>query len=76
MRIFLIEAYGGKDAIDGAIHQFTVQAETLDETLEIVRHSAQGQRYDRFEVVEETEEFEPGEPGIIGEADGPHVSRS
>jgi hypothetical protein len=76
MRIFLIEAYGGKEAIDGAIHRFTVQAETLDEAMHIVRRSAAGQRYNRFEAVEETGEFEAGEAGIIAEADGPHPSRS
>ena len=73
MRIFMIEAYGGKESTDGAIHHFGVQAETLDEAIDIVRQSARGRRYERFEATEETAEFEAGEPGIISEGDGPSV---
>jgi hypothetical protein len=73
MRIFMIEAYGGKGSTDGAIHHFSVQAETLDEAIDIVRRSAQGQRYQRFEATEQTGDFEAGEPGIISAGDGPSV---
>ncbi len=73
MRIFMIEAYGGEGSTDGAIRHFTVQAESLDEAIEIVRHSRLGQGYQRFDATEQTGEFEAGEPGIITESDGPSV---
>lgn len=58
------------------MHQFTVQDETLDETMNIVRRSTAGHRYNRLEDVEETGKFEAGGAGTIAEADGPHTSRS
>lgn len=73
MRIFIIEAYGGKETTDGSIAHFTVHADTVADAMDFVRHSKLGQRYGRFELVEETEEFEPGEPGIIAETEGPYL---
>ena len=73
MRIFVIEAYGGQASTDGAIRHFTVQAESLDEAIEIVRRSRLGQGYQRFDATEQTGEFEAGEPGIISEGDVPSI---
>ena len=70
MRVFMIEAYGGATTTDGAIHHFAVQAETADEAIRLVRHSMQGQRYGRFDVVEIGDEIVADEAGIIGEGDG------
>jgi hypothetical protein len=70
MRIFVIEAFGGREATDGGIARFTVHADTVDEAIDVIRHSATGQRYDRFEVIEETGDFEADTPGIIEEQHG------
>lgn len=70
MRIFMIEAYGGKFTTDGAIYHFAVQADTPDEAITLVRHSAQGQRFGRFDVVEIGDEISAEESGIISEGDG------
>jgi hypothetical protein len=72
MHIFMIEAYG-EGSTDGAIHHFTVQAETLDEAIDIVRRSAQGQRCQRFDATEHRRDFEAGGPGIISEGNGPGI---
>lgn len=73
MRIFVIEAYGGKATTDGAIRNFTVQADSLEEAVGFVRASALGQRYRRFECVSETADFEADEPGIISEQEGAYL---
>ncbi len=73
MKIFIIEAYGGKESTDGPIANFTVQAPSVDEAVELVRHSRHGQRFERFEVMEETGEFDVDEPGIIAEGKGSHA---
>ena len=72
MRIFVIEAYGGRERIDGPVANFTVHAATPDQAVDLVRHSARGQRFDRFELVEETAEFEGEGPEIIEEYEGPY----
>ena len=68
----MIEAYGGKLTTDGAIHHFAVQADAADEAIRLVRHSVQGQRFGRFEVVEIGDEVGAEESGIISEGDGPY----
>ncbi len=73
MKIFIIEAYGGKQTTDGSIAHFTVHADNLDHAIDLVRQSSHGQRYAHFEVVEETAEFNAEEPGIIAEAEGPYA---
>lgn len=73
MKMFVIEAYGGKQTTDGPIAHLTVNADSPAHAIDVVRHSSLGQRYARFEVVEETEEFEAEEPGIIAETEGPYV---
>jgi hypothetical protein len=72
MKIFVIEAYGGAHS-DGPICHFTVQAESLNEALELVRQTPRATALDRFEVVEETPEYEADTPGIISQEDGSHV---
>ena len=69
MQVFMIEAYGGVATTNGAIHHFAVQAETADEAIGLVRHSAQGLRYGRFEVIEIGNEIDADEAGIIAEGD-------
>jgi len=69
MRIFIIEAYGGKGLTNGPIAHFTVSAETLDQALELLRRG-NTDRFARFDVVQEGEEFEGEEQGIIGQGDG------
>jgi hypothetical protein len=76
MHIFVIEAYGGPARSDGAIRHFTVQAESADEAVAIVRQSPRGQPFERFEIVSETPAFEPDQPSIIEESDGPYVSET
>ena len=70
MRIFVIEAYGGPGRTDGAIARFAVHADSLDQAINVIRHSAGGHDYNRFEMVEETGEFESDTPGIIEESHG------
>jgi hypothetical protein len=72
MKIFMIEAYGGEHT-DGPICHFTVQAESLNDAVELVRQSPRAKNLDRFEVVEETADYEADTPGIISQEDGPHV---
>jgi hypothetical protein len=65
MKLFLIEAYGGPTGTDSKIEHFTVRARTLDEAVDLVRHSAEGGRFGHFDLVEESVEF-PGEgPAIL-----------
>ncbi len=72
MRMFTIEAYGGRVTTDGPVAHFTVHAEDVDEALNLVRHSALGRRFVRFEIVEESPEFEGDTPEIISESEGPY----
>lgn len=72
MRLFIIEAYGGKFTTDGAIHHFAVQADTAEQAIRLVRSSAQGQRFGRFEVVEIGEEIAAEEPAILSDEEGPY----
>lgn len=71
MRMFTIEAYGGR-AKDGPIAHFTVHAEDVDEAVNLVRHSALGQRFAHFEIIEESPEFEGDTSEIISESEGPY----
>jgi len=72
MKIFVVEAYGGKASTDGAIAHFTVHAGNAAEAIDVVRRSGPGLRYSRFDVVEETAESQSEEPGIIAESEGPY----
>jgi hypothetical protein len=65
MKRFAIDAYGGKDATDGAVHHFTVQAETLVAAIELIKESAGHGRYVRFDVVEDELEIEGEEAAIL-----------
>ncbi len=71
MKMFTIEAYGGRQTTDGPIAHFNVHAETIDEAINLIRQSRLGQRFARFEVMEESAEFEGDTPEIIGEGEGP-----
>ena len=73
MKLFLIEAYGGSRT-DGAIHHFTVRANTLDEAMTLARQSKEGGRYGRFDLIEESAEFKADEPGIIEAGDGGYLT--
>jgi hypothetical protein len=73
MRIFVIEAYGGREGSDGPMMNFAVHAATLDEAIGAIRSSPRGQRFGRFEVIEETSDAEGDGPEIIAEYDGPYV---
>jgi hypothetical protein len=75
MKMFVIEAYGGKQTTDGPIAHITVNADSAADAIDVVRHSSLGQRYTRFEIVEETSEFEAEEPGIIAESEGPYAGQ-
>jgi hypothetical protein len=69
--MFTIEAYGGPHTTDGPIFRFTVHAENMAEALDLIRHSPQGQRFGRFEIIDETAEFAGDVAGIVGESAGP-----
>ncbi len=71
MKMFTIEAYGGPHTIDGPIARFTVHAESVGEAVDLIRHSPQGDRFGRFEVVDESAEFDGDLAEIIGETAGP-----
>ena len=71
MKMFTIEAYGGRETTDGPIAHFNVQAGTIGEAINLVRHSARGHRFARFEVMEESADFEGDMAGIISESEGP-----
>ena len=71
MKMFTIEAYGGRETTDGPIGHFNVHAETIDEAINLIRHSRFGQRFAHFEVMEESAEFEGDTPEIISEGEGP-----
>lgn len=71
MKMFTIEAYGGRETTDGPIAHFNVQAETIDEAINLVRRSARGHRFAHFEVMEESAEFEGDTAAIISESEGP-----
>ena len=70
MKVFVIEAYGGPQATNGAIRHFTVQAEDIDEAVALVRRSISGAKYARFELIEEAERAETDFSGIVDEGDG------
>lgn len=72
MKLFVIEAYGGKDSTNGHIHHFMVQADTLDDAIALIKENARPAQYARFDVVEEEREIEAEEAAILEEADGPH----
>jgi len=72
MKIFVIEAYGGEHT-DGAICHFTVQAESVNQALDLVRATPRAQKLDRFEVVEETPDYETETPSIISQGNGPQI---
>jgi hypothetical protein len=69
MRIFVIEAYGGKGLTNGPIAHFTVSAESLGEALDLLRQS-NADRFARFDVVQEGEEFEGEERRILEQGSG------
>ena len=73
MKLFLIEAYGGSQGTDGAIHHFTVRADALDQAIALVRESEQGSSYSRFDLIEESAEFNADEPAIIEAGDGGYL---
>lgn len=73
MKLFAIEAYGGKQTTDGAIAHFTVRAECAANAIEIVRASDLGQRYHRFDVIDETVEKEAADAGILTQSEGRYV---
>jgi hypothetical protein len=70
MKMFTIEAYGGPMTTDGPIAHFTVHAGTVPEAVDLIRRSADGHRFGRFEVVEESAEFEGDVAEIIGVGTG------
>ena len=76
MQIFVIDAYGGPSKTDGAILHFTVQADSAEEAIAIVRQSPRGHTFERFEIVSETPAFEPDVPTIIEETEGPYPSET
>ena len=69
MRIFVIEAYGGKGLTNGPIAHFTVSAESLDDALDLLRQS-NANRFARFDVVQEGEEFEGEEQRVLEQGSG------
>jgi len=71
MRIFLIDAYGAPERVDGAIHRFAVQAETAQEAVDLVQESESGRRFTRFDLVETGDEIDADEAEIIGEVESP-----
>jgi hypothetical protein len=71
MKMFTIEAYGGSRTTDGPIARFSVHAESVDEAVDLIRRSPQGDRFGRFEVVDESAEFDGDLAEIIGETAGP-----
>lgn len=75
MKLFTIEAYGGPQSTNGPIAHFTVHADSVDEAVELVRHSGGGHRFHRFEVVEESPEFKGDVAEIIGESAGAYEGR-
>jgi hypothetical protein len=72
MKMFVIEAYGGRQSTDGPIARFTVHAESIDEAINLVRHSTLGGRFDHFDVMEESPEFESDTAEIISASEGPY----
>ena len=72
MKIFVIEAYGGPETTDGPIVHFTVQAESVDEAVSLVRRSKSAQRFERIEVVGESAEFHGDTAEIVSEGEGPY----
>ncbi len=75
MKLFLIEAYGLKGT-DGAIHHFTVRANSLDQAIALVRESGEGSRYGQFDLIEESAEFEHDTPAIIEAGGGGYLDPS
>jgi hypothetical protein len=70
MRLFVIEAYGGKGLTNGPIAHFTVAANTIEEAIEFVRKNDGAGRFARVDVVQEGEEFEGEEQGIVEQGSG------
>jgi hypothetical protein len=66
-----VETYGGPARADGAIRQFTVQAENIDEAIAIGRWSPRVPSFQRFEIVNETPNFDRDQPSTIEQGDGP-----
>jgi hypothetical protein len=73
MKLFLIEAYGGTQGIDGGIRHFTVRAGTLDDAIALVRESEDGRRYKNFDLIEESAEFHGDEPAILEAGEGSYL---
>ena len=71
MKMFSIEAYGGRETTNGPIAHFNVHAEAIDEAIDLVQQSARGHRFVYFEVVDESAEFESDVAAIVSESDGP-----
>lgn len=68
MQVFIIEAYGGPDRTDGVIRHFTVQAETFEEAVAMLRQSEHGKGFEHFEL-KDSAEAGAGERGIVDESD-------
>ncbi len=72
MKTFIIEAYGGHHAADGPVRHFTVQADTREAAIAMVKQSWSTQVYGRFDTVDEVEESDEEAPGIVDEGPGPY----
>ena len=77
MKTFIIEAYGGHHAADGPVRHFTVQADTREAAIAMVKQSWSTQVYGRFDAVEEIEDparrrrvSSMRDPGRIAEKNG------
>lgn len=70
MRLFIVEAYGGRMRRDGPVALFTVRADSEDEAIGMARSSNLGQRYAQFELVGEGEVASPGEAEILAHSVG------
>jgi hypothetical protein len=67
MRVFIIEAYGGINGVNGSIPQFTVLAHDATEAIQTIQASQSARRFQHFEVVGEGDEYEADEPVILAQ---------
>ena len=73
MRVFVIEAYGGRHATDGSVVNFTVAADTAAEAIRTIQAADPVRAFDHFDIVAEEGEVEADEPAILVENQGPQA---
>jgi len=73
MKIFVIQAYGGRLGTNGHVRHFVVQADSPEHAIGIVRETPGCQHYDHLELVQEGADVDTDQSGIVAESNGAYT---